>query len=90
MRFKVTNRRCNHSSQVWHGFLICTVGHLDLANEQRVAQALNHLQLTRIVIAHRPQTIANTERVLAVRNGQIEELAHQEVHQRTAVELVKN
>jgi ATP-binding cassette subfamily B protein RaxB len=61
--------------------------HLDLANEQRVAQALSRLQLTRIVIAHRPQTVANAERVLAVRNGQVEELITQEAHEHTRMEL---
>lgn len=62
--------------------------HLDIANEQRVAQALAQSQLTRIVIAHRPQTIATAERVLAVRNGQIEELSHEKALQCDPMELV--
>lgn len=47
--------------------------HLDLANEQRVAQALAQLQLTRILIAHRPETIAHAQRVVQVRQGAVVE-----------------
>ena len=36
--------------------------HLDMHNEQAVSQTLSQLQLTRIVIAHRPETIARAER----------------------------
>lgn len=41
--------------------------HLDLADEQRVAQALGQIQLTCIRIAHRPETIAPAQRVVRVR-----------------------
>ena len=47
--------------------------HLDLANEQRVAQALAQMQLTRILIAHRPETIAHAQRVVQVRRGTVME-----------------
>ena len=47
--------------------------HLDLANEQRVTQALAQLQLTRILIAHRPETIAHPQRVVQVRRGTVVE-----------------
>ena len=47
--------------------------HLDLANEQRVAQALAQMQLTRILIAHRPETIAHAQRVVQVRRGLVVE-----------------
>lgn len=36
--------------------------HLDMRNEQAVSQTLSQLQLTRIVIAHRPETIARADR----------------------------
>ena len=36
--------------------------HLDLANEKAVNTVLSQLQLTRIVIAHRPETIASSQR----------------------------
>jgi ATP-binding cassette subfamily B protein RaxB len=40
--------------------------HLDVFNERRVNQSIAGLQLTRIVIAHRPETIASADRVLAL------------------------
>ena len=47
--------------------------HLDLANEHRVTQALAQLQLTHILIAHRPETIAHEQRVVQVRRGTVVE-----------------
>ena len=47
--------------------------HLDLANEQRVAHALAQMQLTRILIAHRPETIAHAQRVVRVQRGMVVE-----------------
>ena len=40
--------------------------HLDIQNEQAVNAVLVQLQLTRIVIAHRPETIASTQRQWAL------------------------
>jgi ATP-binding cassette subfamily B protein RaxB len=48
--------------------------HLDVANELRVNQALAQLQLTKIVIAHRPETINASERIVAIESGKIVEL----------------
>lgn len=48
--------------------------HLDTANERAVAQALSQLQLTRIIIAHRPETIAGAQRVVQVRAGSVAEV----------------
>ena len=36
--------------------------HLDMQNEQAVSQTLSQLKLTRIVIAHRPETVARADR----------------------------
>ncbi|MBB1162836.1 peptidase domain-containing ABC transporter [Aquariibacter albus] len=49
--------------------------HLDLASEQRVSQAVARLQLTRILIAHRPQTIASADRVALMQGGRIVRVA---------------
>jgi ATP-binding cassette subfamily B protein RaxB len=38
--------------------------HLDVANEKAVTEALAALPITRIVIAHRPETIAAADRVV--------------------------
>jgi len=38
--------------------------HLDVVRERRVNQAVQKLRLTRIIIAHRPETIASVDRVI--------------------------
>lgn len=43
--------------------------HLDVANEQKVNMALGALSLTRIMVAHRPETINAAERIVAIQNG---------------------
>ncbi len=48
--------------------------HLDIANERAVTQALAQLRLTRLVIAHRPETIAGAQRVVQVKDGGVVEL----------------
>ncbi len=48
--------------------------HLDIANERAVTLALTQLQVTRLVIAHRPETIAGAQRVVQVRDGGVVEL----------------
>lgn len=45
--------------------------HLDIWNEQHVNAAIKKLQLTRIVVAHRPETIAMAERVIVLDKGRI-------------------
>jgi ATP-binding cassette subfamily B protein RaxB len=48
--------------------------HLDTTLERAVTQALARMRLTRLAIAHRPETIAAAERVLQVSDGQVREL----------------
>ena len=48
--------------------------HLDIANEQRVTQALAQMSLTRIVVAHRPETIADAQRVVVLQQGKVLEV----------------
>jgi ATP-binding cassette subfamily B protein RaxB len=45
--------------------------HLDVDNERRVNAAIQGLSLTRIVIAHRPETIAAAGRVVVLDGGRI-------------------
>lgn len=45
--------------------------HLDVDNERRVNAAIRTLALTRITIAHRPETIASAERVVVLDGGRI-------------------
>lgn len=48
--------------------------HLDAAREQRVNTAIAELGITRIVIAHRLETIVRASRILEVHQGQIKDV----------------
>jgi ATP-binding cassette subfamily B protein RaxB len=43
--------------------------HLDLANEQRVNHAVRNLGITRVIVAHRPETVRAADRVYALKDG---------------------
>lgn len=45
--------------------------HLDIWNEQAVNTAIKQIQLTRIIVAHRPETIGMAERVVVMQQGTI-------------------
>ncbi|MCZ8236473.1 MAG: peptidase domain-containing ABC transporter [Inhella sp.] len=49
--------------------------HLDLHNERAVTAQLAQMNLTRLIIAHRPETIAGAQRVVQVRDGQVSDVA---------------
>jgi ATP-binding cassette subfamily B protein RaxB len=51
--------------------------HLDIERERQVNAAVNHLAITRIVIAHRPETIASTQHPLVVANGAVQPIPSQ-------------
>jgi ATP-binding cassette, subfamily B, bacterial CvaB/MchF/RaxB len=44
---------------------------LDVQKERAVSEAIRSLQLTRIIIAHRPETIASAERVIVLQGGKV-------------------
>ncbi len=48
--------------------------HLDVATERQVTAAIKSLGLTRIIIAHRPETIASAARQLVLVDGQLREM----------------
>ncbi len=48
--------------------------HLDIDNEHKVNQALANLRLTRIMVAHRPETINAAERVVSITGGKTVEV----------------
>lgn len=50
-------------------FLDEATSHLDIAKELEVNRAIKELHITRIVIAHRPETIASAERVIELDGG---------------------
>lgn len=43
--------------------------HLDVACEKQVSKAIGQLSLTRIIVAHRPETICSADRVLVLAGG---------------------
>jgi ATP-binding cassette, subfamily B, bacterial CvaB/MchF/RaxB len=58
--------------------------HLDMWNEQVVNAAIKNLRLTRVVIAHRAETIAMAERVLVIHEGTLQQDLPQSVLRRQA------
>jgi ATP-binding cassette subfamily B protein RaxB len=52
-------------------FLDEATSHLDVNKESLVNAAVRKLRLTRVIVAHRPQTIASAERVVVLEGGQI-------------------
>ncbi|MES2298081.1 MAG: peptidase domain-containing ABC transporter [Pseudomonadota bacterium] len=55
-------------------FLDEATSHLDVENETRIGEAIRALAITRIMIAHRPQTIAIADRVFVLEGGKLFEL----------------
>jgi ATP-binding cassette, subfamily B, bacterial CvaB/MchF/RaxB len=52
---------------------------LDIATERQVTASIKALGLTRVIIAHRPETIASAARKLVLRDGELHELS--ELHE---------
>jgi ATP-binding cassette subfamily B protein RaxB len=49
--------------------------HLDIARERSVNDAIRQLKITRVIIAHRPETIASADRVIKLGPGTVQSLA---------------
>src|SRR5258708_22604796 len=56
-------------------FIDDATSHLDTAIEARVSAAIQALGLTRLIIAHRPETIASASRRLVIEGGMLREAA---------------
>jgi ATP-binding cassette subfamily B protein RaxB len=54
-------------------FLDEATSHLDMARERQVNEAIAGLKITKLIIAHRSETIASADRVLVMRDGRIAE-----------------
>lgn len=52
-------------------FLDEATSHLDISCEKRVNAAIRGLNITRVIVAHRPETIASADRVLVLEQGRI-------------------
>jgi ATP-binding cassette, subfamily B, bacterial CvaB/MchF/RaxB len=54
-------------------FLDEATSHLDVARERQVTDAIKKLPMTRITIAHRPETIASADRVIVLHEGKVQQ-----------------
>lgn len=57
-------------------FLDEATSHLDVATERVVSSGIKQLNITRVIIAHRPETIKTADRVLLMNNGQLVDVTH--------------
>jgi ATP-binding cassette subfamily B protein RaxB len=51
---------------------------LDIVKERQVNSAIKKLSITRIIVAHRPETIASADRVIRIENGSATEIIRQD------------
>jgi ATP-binding cassette subfamily B protein RaxB len=58
-------------------FMDEATSHLDLASEAKIATAIAELRITRVIIAHRPQTIRSADRILMFSRGKLEDQTSQ-------------
>ncbi|AQS39750.1 colicin V processing peptidase [Shewanella psychrophila] len=52
-------------------FMDEATSHLDIDNEAKISEQIKHLEMTRIIIAHRPETIKQAQRVLVMYQGKV-------------------
>ncbi|ENU58538.1 ABC-type bacteriocin/lantibiotic exporter [Acinetobacter guillouiae MSP4-18] len=52
-------------------FLDEATSHLDIIKEKEINEMIKSLDITRIIIAHRPETIASVDRIIILNNGRI-------------------
>jgi ATP-binding cassette subfamily B protein RaxB len=52
-------------------FMDEATSHLDIANEAKISEHIKQLEMTRIIIAHRPETINQADRVIVMHSGRI-------------------
>lgn len=60
-------------------FLDEATSHLDAATERTINKNLRQLSMTKIMIAHRQETIASADIVLAFINGELRDVTHQHI-----------
>jgi ATP-binding cassette, subfamily B, bacterial CvaB/MchF/RaxB len=54
-------------------FLDEATSHLDVGRERQVTEAIKKLPISRITIAHRPETIASADRVIVIHDGKVQQ-----------------
>ncbi len=61
-------------------FLDEATSHLDVMKERLVNEAVRQLKLTKVIVAHRPETIASADRVLVMEQGRIVQELRPQAH----------
>jgi ATP-binding cassette subfamily B protein RaxB len=70
-------------------FMDEATSHLDINNESRLTHHLNRLKITRIIVAHRIETIASADRVFELVEGRLQQVAINDlinIHPHTSME----
>ncbi|GLX81702.1 peptidase domain-containing ABC transporter [Thalassotalea eurytherma] len=57
-------------------FMDEATSHLDKDNEAKISEQIQHLPMTRVMIAHRQETISMADQVFELNNGQLSHLAN--------------
>ena len=55
-------------------FMDEATSHLDTDNESKINQSIKTMKMTRVIVAHRPETIRAADRVLRLANGRLEDI----------------
>ncbi|AXI83031.1 peptidase domain-containing ABC transporter [Xylella taiwanensis] len=76
-----------------HPKLLCldeATSHLDVTRERLVNEAVHQLKLTKVIVAHRPETIASTDRVVILDHGRIVQTVAMPTDHQESIEMVQN
>ncbi|MGB0897810.1 MAG: hypothetical protein ACPGSN_01070, partial [Psychrobium sp.] len=52
-------------------FMDEATSHLDSKNEAKISEQIQHLSMTRVMIAHRKETIEKAEKIFELANGNL-------------------
>jgi len=53
--------------------------HLDIYNEAQINNAIKQMKITRIIIAHRPETIRSADKIVLLNNGTLSEVTAEQL-----------
>lgn len=56
--------------------------HLDITNEAKINNSIKSMNITRIIIAHRPETIRSADKIVMMHNGQLSEVTAEQLFSR--------
>ncbi|MCX0499639.1 peptidase domain-containing ABC transporter [Erwinia billingiae] len=56
--------------------------HLDITNEAKINNSIKSMNITRIIIAHRPETIRSADKIVMMHNGKLSEVTAEQLFSR--------